>query len=172
MKPPLLNELDVNQQKPVSSIIPTLLFMLFDYVGVVITEHIAFAIRNKIDFWNHAHYYYANPYIYIWVPLLFLIFLGHSRSYRQMQPIIDMMRDIFLSVFYGWIASIMIIYFMRASNQASRLFIILFGILVLINVCVIRYSVLKFMKLRHIFYEPIIIIGAGLTAERALKFFR
>ena len=89
-----------------------------------------------------------------------------------MQPIIDMMRDIFLSVFYGWIASIMIIYFMRASNQASRLFIILFGILVLINVCVIRYSVLKFMKLRHIFYEPIIIIGAGLTAERTLKFWQ
>ncbi|MBR1858463.1 MAG: undecaprenyl-phosphate galactose phosphotransferase WbaP, partial [Selenomonadaceae bacterium] len=71
-----------------------------------------------------------------------------------------------------WISSIMLIYFMKASNQTSRLFIILFGILVLINVCVIRYAVLKIMKRRHIFYEPVIIIGAGLTAERVLKFWQ
>ena len=172
MKPPLSTELDTLQKKSVSSAIPTLLFMLFDYVGVVITEHMAFALRNAMDFWNHAYYYYADVYIYLWVPLLFLIFLSHSRSYRQMQPVTDMMKDIFLSVFSGWISSIMLIYFMKASNQTSRLFIILFGILVLINVCVIRYAVLKIMKRRHIFYEPVIIIGAGLTAERVLKFWQ
>ena len=159
------------QKESVSTILPTLLFMLFDYIGVVIAEHSAFILRNSIDFWNHAYYRYENFYIYLWVPLIFLIFLNQSRSYRQMQPITDLMRAIFQSVFAGWIASIIIIYFLKAGNQTSRLFIILFGALVLINVCIIRYAVMKFLKRRHIFYESIIIIGAGLTAEKVIRFY-
>ena len=150
----------------------TLLFMLFDYVGIVLTEYLAFFIRNAVDFWNKAEYFYTDTYIFGWVPLLVLIFLGHSRSYRQMKPVVETMRDIFVSVFYGWMASIILIYFLKAGEQASRLFIILFGGLGLINVCVIRYAVMKFLKLRNIFSEPVIVIGAGLTAERVIKFWR
>ena len=155
-----------------SSIAPPILFLLFDYVGVVLSEHLAFALRDYLDTWNRVTYLYADAYIYIWVPLLFLIFLGQSRTYRQMKPVVDTMRDIFKSVFAGWISSIIIIYFLKASNLSSRLFIILFGLFVLINVCVIRYVVLKFLKRRNIFYEPIILIGAGLTAEKLIKFWR
>ncbi|MBR6886831.1 MAG: undecaprenyl-phosphate galactose phosphotransferase WbaP [Selenomonadaceae bacterium] len=155
-----------------STFAPPILFLLFDYVGVVLSEHLAFALRDKLDYWNNVTYLYGDTYIYAWVPLLFLIFLGQSRSYRQMKPVVDTMRGIFQSVFAGWIASIIIIYFLKASNLSSRLFIILFGLFVLINVCLIRYCVLKFLKRRNIFYEPIIVIGAGLTAERLIKFWR
>ncbi len=155
-----------------SSFAPPILFLLFDYVGVVLSEHLAFILRDKLDTWNRVTYIYADSYIYGAVPLLFLIFLGQSRTYRQMKPVVDTMRDIFKSVFAGWISSIIIIYFLKASNLSSRLFIILFGLFVLINVCVIRYVVLKFLKRRNIFYEPIILIGAGLTAEKLIKFWQ
>ena len=155
-----------------STFAPPILFLLFDYVGIVLSEHLAFALRDFADFWNRVTYLYADSYIYGWVPLLFLIFLGQSRSYRQMKPVVDTMRDIFQSVFAGWIASIILIYFLKASNLSSRLFIILFGLFVLINVCLIRYGVLKFLKRRNIFYESIILIGAGLTAEKLIKFWR
>ena len=168
MKPPL--SASAINKILTSSPLPTLMFMLFDYIGVVVAEHIAFALRNYLDTWNHAYYYYADVYIYGWVPLIFLIALSQSRSYRQMRPIIDMMKAIFQSVFAGWMTSIIFIYFLKASDQASRLFIVIFGILVLIDISVIRYVVMKIMKLKHIFYEPVIIIGAGLTAERAIKF--
>lgn len=155
-----------------SSFVPPILFLLFDYAGVVISEYLAFILRDALDTWNRVTYLYADAYIYGWVPLLFLIFLGQSRAYTQMKPVVDTMRDIFQSVFAGWIASIILIYFLKASEQSSRLFIILFGLFVLINVCMIRYAVLKFLKRRNIFYEPIIIIGAGLTAEKLLKFWQ
>lgn len=158
--------------KTLPEFVPKLLFILFDYIGVVLTEYLSFFLRNAADFWNKVYYAYPDSYIFVWVPLLFLIFLGHSRSYRQMKPIVETMRDIFMSVFYGWMASIILIYFLKAGNQASRLFIILFGVLTLFNVCVIRYAVMKFLKLRNIFMEPVIIIGAGLTAERVIKFWR
>ena len=155
-----------------NSYVPPILFLLFDYAGVVLSEHLAFILRDWLDTWNRVTYIYSDSYIYGAVPLLFLIFLGQSRTYRQMKPVVDTMRDIFKSVFAGWIASIIIIYFLKASQQSSRLFIILFGLFVLINVCVIRYVVLKFLKRRNIFYEPIILIGAGLTAERLIKFWQ
>ncbi len=152
--------------------LPPLLFMLFDYIGIVLAEYEAFFVRNAADFWNRAYYVYPDVYIFIWVPFLFLIFLRHSRSYRQMKPVVDTMRDIFVSVFYAWMASIILIYFLKAGHQTSRLFIILFGISALMNVCVIRYAVLKFLKLKNIFSERVIVIGAGLTGERLVKFWR
>lgn len=155
-----------------SSLAPPILFLMFDYIGVVLSEHLAFALRDFLDTWNRVTYLYGDAYIYIWVPLLFIIFLGQSRSYRQMKPVVDTMRGIFQSVFAGWIASIILIYFLKASNQSSRLFIILFGLFVLVNVCLIRYVVLKFLKRRNIFYESIILIGAGLTAEKLINFWR
>ena len=155
-----------------NAFLPPIVFVLFDYVGVVLSEHLAFILRDALDTWNRVTYLYGDAYIYGAVPLIFLIFLGQSRSYRQMKPVVDTMRDIFQSVFAGWIASIIIIYFLKASEQSSRLFIILFGLFVLINVCLIRYAVLKFLKLRNVFYEPIVVIGAGLTAERLINFWQ
>ena len=155
-----------------STYAPPILFSLFDYVGVVLSEHLAFILRDALDTWNRVTYLYSDAYIYGWVPLLFLIFLGQSRTYTQMKPVVDIMREIFQSVFAGWIASIILIYFLKASEQSSRLFIILFGLFVLVNVCMIRYAVLKLLKRRNFFCEPIILIGAGLTAEKLIKFWR
>ena len=152
--------------------IPTLIFIAFDYVAIVSAEFLSFFIRNNLDFWNNAYYFYSYSYIFIFVPAIFIIFLSHSHSYRQMQPIVDTMRDIFLAVFYGWIASIILIYFLKAGNQASRLFIFLLLCTVLANVCLFRYAVLKIFKIRNIFTEDVIVVGAGLTAEKLLKFWR
>ncbi len=156
--------------KAAPSFFITLLFMLFDYIGIVLAQYTAFYIRDAIDFWNKVTYIYPDTYIFFGVPVLFLIFLSHSRSYRQMKPVVDTMREIFMSVFYGWMASIILVYFFKAGHQASRTFIIILGVLVLCNVCVIRYAIMKFLKLKNIFSEPVVIIGAGLTAEKLVKF--
>ena len=144
--------------------------LLLDYLAVVLAEHMSFFLRNRLDFWRQVYYMYNDAYIYGWVPALFLIFLLQVRAYRQMQPIVDTMRDIFRSVLAGWIASIILIYFLHASDQASRLFIALLGASVLLNIYVIRYATLKFMKRRGMFYEPVLLVGAGKTAECALRF--
>ena len=158
------------KNKTVPAFVPPLLFMLFDYIGIVISQYMAFYLRNAIDFWNGYTYVYPDTYVLVSVPLLFLIFLSHSRSYRQMKPVVDTMREIFMSVFYGWMASILVIYFLKAGEYASRTYMVIFGVLVLCNVCIIRYAIMKFLKLKNIFSEPVIVIGAGLTAEKLVKF--
>ncbi|MBQ7628657.1 MAG: hypothetical protein IJS81_00360, partial [Selenomonadaceae bacterium] len=74
------------KNKAVPAFVPPLLFMLFDYIGIVISQYMAFYLRNAIDFWNGYTYVYPDTYVLVSVPLLFLIFLSHSRSYRQMKP--------------------------------------------------------------------------------------
>ena len=146
-----------------------IIFALGDYLGIVLAEHISFILRDCLDFWNHVRYLYSDPYIYIWIPALYLIFIA-PRTYDSAQPIVDIFRSLFKAIFFGWIASIILIYFLKASEQASRLFIILFGIFSLIDVCLIRYMILKFIKQRKFFYEPVLLIGAGKTAECMLRF--
>ena len=150
--------------------LPTLIFIIGDYLAIVIAEFVSFALRNHIDFWNNAYYFYSYSYILVFVPAIFIIFLTHSRAYRQMNPIVDTMRDIFLAVFYGWIAAIIFIYFLKAGNQTSRLFIFLLLPTVLCNVCIIRYAILKIFKIKNFFPQEVIVVGAGLTAEKLLKF--
>ena len=152
--------------------LPTVIFMALDYAAIVSAEFISFFIRNYVDFWNNAIYFYSYSYIFFFVPCLFIIFLTHSNSYRQMKPIVDTMRDIFFAVFCGWVASIIFIYFAKAGEQSSRLYIFLLLLMVLVNVCIFRYAAMKFIKIKNIFTEKIIVVGAGLTAERLLKFWR
>ena len=146
-----------------------IIFALGDYLGIVLAEHISFILRDCLDFWNHVRYLYSDSYIYVWIPALYLIFIA-PRTYDSAQPIVDILRSLFKAIFFGWMASIILIYFLKASEQASRLFIILFGIFSLIDVCLIRYMILKFIKRRKFFYEPVLLIGAGKTAECMLRF--
>ena len=151
-------------------LLPKITFMACDYIAIVAAEYISFFIRNAADFWYNMYYFYSYSYIFIFVPGLFITFLMQSHSYRQMKPIVDTMRDIFLAVFYGWIAAIMFIYLLKASNQSSRLFMLLLMPTVLINICLVRYAVMKFLKRKNIFTEKVILVGAGLTAERIIRF--
>ena len=152
--------------------LPTVIFIVLDYAAIVGAEFISFFIRNYVDFWNNAIYFYSYSYIFFFVPCLFIIFLTNSNSYRQMKPIVDTMRDIFFAVFCGWIASIIFIYFAKVGEQSSRLYIFLLLLTVLINVCICRYAAMKFFKIKNVFTEKIIVVGAGLTAEKLLKFWR
>ena len=88
-----------------------------------------------------------------------------------MQPILAMVRQIFYAALYALITCILALYFMQASMLASRLYVILFGILALFNIYVGRYILLKLLKKMNWLTKPVILIGAGKTAERTLSFF-
>jgi undecaprenyl-phosphate galactose phosphotransferase, wbaP len=88
-----------------------------------------------------------------------------------MQPIIAMVQHIFYAVLYALITCILVLYFMQESMLASRLYVILFGFLTLFNVYVGRYILLKLLKKMNWLTKPVILIGAGKTAELTLSFF-
>ena len=148
-----------------------LLFAAVDYLAIVLAEHSAMDLRNAIDFWRHSFYRIPSEYLYIWVPAFFLASLKIMHAYRQAQPVLDLMRRIFYAILNGVAASVLLLYLAKISTTASRTYLVIFAVLVLLYLYIGRYVMLKLFKRYNYFHEPVVLIGAGKTAECVLRFF-
>ena len=148
-----------------------LLFVVFDYIAILLAEKMAFGLHDLYGLLMGASYHVLDAYLFFWIPFVFVAFLGIAQTYTKMQPILETVRQIFYAVLYALITCILALYFMQASMLASRLYVVLFGILALFNIYVVRYVLLKFLKTTNMFMKPVILIGAGKTAEIVLQFF-
>lgn len=142
------------------------LFMLADYAAIVGAEKLALWCRN----WNVV-YTVPAQYTYLWVPLIFFVFLAQTQVYTKMQPLLDSVRTIFSALIYGIVSCIILLFLFKESIALSRIYAGLFAIFVIFSVFIVRYLVRLFLKKAHLLYEPVILIGAGRTAERVLRFF-
>lgn len=156
---------------PVRRICAPLLFIFSDYLAILLAEKMAFTLHDLYAFLLENPYYEVNTYIFFWIPLVFIAFLGIEQTYTKMQPILETVRQIFYAVFYALITCILVLYFMKASLLASRLYVIFFGCFALLNVYASRYIVMKLLKTMGLLRKPVILIGAGKTAEQVLAFF-
>ena len=148
-----------------------LLFVFFDYFAILVAEKMAFGLHDLYGLFMGTSYHVPDAYLYFWIPLVFIAFLAISQTYTKMQPILETVRQIFYAVLYALITCILALYFMQASVLASRLYVVLFGVLALFNVYAARYALLKFLKVTNTFMKSVILIGAGKTAEQVLRSF-
>ena len=139
-----------------------IIFMSADYLAVILTGLISTGLYDlEID----------PSYIYLWLPLTFLIFLAQARAYVTMQPIIYTVRSIFYAGTYGLIAYIVALYFFT-DWMAARSFFAVFWLVLLITLYIERLLLNLWLKHSHHLYEDVIFVGAGKTAERALHYFQ
>ena len=139
-----------------------IIFMSADYLAVILTGLISTGLYDlEID----------PSYIYLWLPLTFLIFLAQAKAYATMQPIIYTVRSIFYAGTYGLIAYIVALYFFT-DWMAARSFFAVFWLVLLITLYIERLLISLWLKHSHHLYEDVIFVGAGKTAERALHYFQ
>jgi len=131
----------------------------------------AFGLHDLYGLFMGTSYYVPDAYLFFWIPLVFIAFLGIAQTYTKMQPILETVRQIFYAVLYALITCILALYFMEASMLASRLYVVLFGVLALFNIYAARYILLKVLKATNLLMKPVVLIGAGKTAEIVLQFF-
>ena len=140
----------------------TMIFMAADYAAVILTGQLTNSIYDlSID----------SSYIYLWLPVTFLIFLAQAKAYATMQPIIYTVRSIFYASTYGLIAYIVALYFFT-DWMAARSFFVVFWLVLLITLYIERLFISLWLKHSHHLYEDVIFVGAGKTAERALHYFQ
>ena len=139
-----------------------IIFMSADYIAVILTGLISTSLYSL----------FIDPsYIYLWLPVTFLIFLAQAKAYATMQPIIYTVRSIFYAATYGLIAYIVALYFFT-DWMAARSFFIVFWLILLITLYIERLVISLWLKHSHHLYEDVIFVGAGKTAERALHYFQ
>ena len=158
-------------QSYVRRICTPLLFVVFDYIAILLAEKMAFGLHDLYGLFVVTPYHVPNAYLFFWIPIVFIAFLGITQTYTKMQPILETVRQIFYAVLYALITCILALYFMEASMLASRLYVVLFGIFALFNIYVARYVILKILKTTNSLMKPVVLIGAGKTAELVLQFF-
>lgn len=153
--------------KSVNLLLPILLICI-DYVAVVFAEYLAFNLRNAIidNGWilriSKLNAYFAFP-------MLFLLFLHTSHLYSSRITFWQVIQRVFRACLYAFFAVIVVLYFSNAAAHTSRLFVVLFGGLSFCFLVLGRFFVKILIKHCYLFQIPVLIVGAGKTAEVLIK---
>ena len=146
----------------------TAIFILLDYFAVVAAEQSAIFIRNF--FWAHISTLYVS-WLNFWVvfPALYLLFIHINQLYSRRMPFYREVEQLFKACCYGTFAVIFVLYVAQIAAHTSRLFVGLFGILAFIFVTLLRYLAKRFLSAKKLLQIPVLVIGAGKTAELLAK---
>ena len=143
----------------------------------VLTDYIAILLAEKSAMWVTAllvdsgrYERLASSYTYFWIPVIFILFYARSNIYH-MRPILDKIRDIFYCTCNGLAVSLLFLYFAHKNIVDSVVFPVAFAVCAFVLGYAVRYVFWRCLKSWHLLYEPVILIGAGKTAEKALRFY-
>ena len=143
----------------------------------VLTDYIAILLAEKSAMWVTAllvdsgrYERLASSYTYFWIPVIFILFYSRSNIYH-MRPILDKIRDIFYCTCNGLAVSLLFLYFAHKNIVDSVVFPAAFAVCAFVLGYAIRYVYWRCLKSWHFLYEPVILIGAGKTAAKALRFY-
>ena len=147
-----------------------LLFVVLDYLALVGAEQCAFLIRNSFFHSGHLHISWLNFWIVF--PLLYIFFLNMGQLYSRRRPFYKEVEQLFHASLYGTLAVIFVLYVLRIAGSTSRFFTGSFGILAFVFLTLLRYALKNFLQRRQLLQTPVIIVGAGKTAELLVKSLR
>ena len=147
-----------------TSFLLPILLIIVDYIAIISAEQVAFAIRNfLIPNGGVLHISWLNFWIVF--PLLYLIFLNVEQLYSRKMQLWSILERIFQASCYAIVSIVIILYIAQMAASTSRLFIVLFGILSFFFLVSSRYVAKKILEYFDFLQTPVLIIGAGKTAE-------
>lgn len=144
-----------------------ILFVVLDYIAIISAEQFALYIRNTVIGIENLYISFLN--FWVLFPLLYIIFLSINQLYTRRRPFYKEVELLFYSAFYGILAVILDLFLSQTSACTSRLFIALFFLLSFLFLIIFRFLVKNFMQRYGVLQIPVIIIGAGKTADLLIR---
>ena len=148
-------------------LIPSLIFALGDYAALAVAGILAVYIRNCIM--TYSTFQVSEGYLFLWLPLVFMFFNFYSGLYGRRMLIYRMVERLFFACLEGTVLGIILMFFAQVSGQVSRLFVVFYTILAFTLMAVLRVVLSKVMKRVKAFQIPVLIVGAGKTAELVVQ---
>ena len=143
-------------------ILPVVLVFI-DYLAIVYAESLAFNFRNWYTGNTTLHISWLNFWVVF--PALYLIFLNIEQLYNRRAQFWQIIQKLFVTSCYAVTSIIILLYIARIAGSTSRMFIAVFWILSFILLVVFRYITKKILEKYQLLQVPVLIIGAGKTAE-------
>lgn len=163
-----LSEYKISAADRYTSFLLPILLIIVDYIVIVSAEQLAFVIRNFV-IPNGGTLHISWFSFWIVFPLLYLIFINIEQLYSRRMQFWKLIEKLFYASIYAIVSIILFLYVGQIAASTSRLFIILFGIISFLFLIFSRYIVKKIFERFGVLQIPILIIGAGKTAEILAK---
>lgn len=153
----------VSKNNPAGSIYPSAVFLILDYLSLVAAGYLAITLRNYIMTYS---YFKVNPiYLFFWLPAVFLLFIFFKGLYGKRILVYEMTERLLLACLGGTVFSVLLMFLTQVSGQVSRLFVILFTLFAFLLLSITRVITCRIIKNIRAFQIPILIVGAGKTAD-------
>ena len=149
-----------------SNVIVKTLMVIIDYISVICGIVSAYNLRlllpfSESDMALHIDHWYA----YIITPLVFISVLFLNHGYKIDTAYWEKIKIIFRSITIGIVLSIVLMYAGHILNNVSRLFVILSYGFILLYIIVFRYILARTLIKLNVLAIPVLLVGAGKTAE-------
>ena len=144
--------------------------ILVDYISIVLGLLAAYQLRLSLPAtFVSLNFKIDNIYIYGVVPIIFLIVFLLNNLYDIEMPLWDKTKSIVRSITIGVVVAIVLMYTGHVTNSVSRLFVGFSYISIIIFVTLFRFITHKVLNTLGILYIPVLLVGAGKTAELVKK---
>lgn len=144
------------------------LLFVIDYLSIVLAEQSAFVLRKWIvSDGGILHISWLNFWVVF--PLLYLLFLNIEQLYNRRMQFCQVIEKIFQASLYAVVAIVIVLYIGQIAASTSRMFIFLLWLFSFIYLTVFRYLTKNFLEKVQLLRIPVLIIGAGKTAELLVK---
>lgn len=148
-------------------LLPSLIFALGDYAALAVAGVLAVYLRNCIMTYNTFRL--SMAYLFLWLPMVFMFFIFYSGLYGRRMLIYRMVERLFFACLEGAVLSIILMFFAQVSGQVSRFFVLAYVVIAFVLLAIVRVILSKAMKKVKAFQIPVLIVGAGQTAELVVR---
>ena len=144
-----------------------------DYLVIVLALQMAVYLRS--EFLPNISpallpFYLSEKYLFFVIPLFYLLILTYDGMYTRRLPLWQSIERLFKVCTIVSIITIVTIYFLR-SGSVSRIFMFSSWMFCFISLAFSRYSMKRAMVKIGLWQKPVVIVGAGKTAEILAKTF-
>lgn len=151
-----------------------LIRLVSDYCAIVLSVFLAIAIRERVLpllFEFPPVPKVGDVYIYLVVPAAFIFFLQFDGLYKRRLVFWDMAGKVFKSTTYAMLFLLVLLYMTGDIKETSRTLMTIFWFLSFPILIISRYVIKKLLIKLRLWQIPVILVGAGKTAELILAAF-
>ena len=151
-------------------LISKIIVLIADYIAIVLGTLAAYYLRVNLQILPVSEHFKVDEiYVYGIVPIVFLSILLLNNAYSIVAPYWDTMKNLFRSITIGVVVSIVLMYTGHVINDVSRLFVAFAYIFMLLFIFSGRFIVGKILSKVGYLTIPVLLVGAGKTAELVKK---
>lgn len=154
-------------EKNIGLLLP-LLLLIVDYFAIITSEEAAYWVRRfVIPHGKGLHIGWVNFWVIF--PFVYMMFIHAQNLYSRRFQFWRLVQHMFSACLYAAFTVMVEVYISQGEHIISRMFMMLFAVGCFFNLVIFRFVVKQLLQRFAILQSPVLIVGAGKTAEILVK---